>query len=131
MPRISCFLLTGACVVICTLMFHASVYAQQAVLSCGGNVSDVGGSVSFSLGQVAYTAVSDSGGSLNQGVQHTHEACLGDINNDGVISTPDLLVLISEFGCLSACASDLNGDGAVNTTDLLILIGVFGTTCSP
>lgn len=55
--------------------------------------------------------------------------CLGDFNNDGLISTPDLLLFLGEFGCLSACTTDLNGDGNVTTADLLVFLGLFGQFC--
>lgn len=47
--------------------------AQQAVPASGGNASGSGGSVSFTVGQVAYTEASGSGGSATQGVQHAYE----------------------------------------------------------
>lgn len=51
-----------------------------------------------------------------------------DIDNDGFVSTSDLLTVIMEIGCIgSACASDFNYDGIVNTEDLLIFIQAFGS----
>jgi choice-of-anchor B domain-containing protein len=55
--------------------------------------------------------------------------CLGDFNNDGIISTPDLLLFLGDFGCLSGCSTDLNGDDVVTTQDLLIFLGLFGQFC--
>ncbi len=55
-------------------------------------------------------------------------ACAADINQDGVIDTADLGILISLFGSSDALG-DINGDGVVDTADLGILIGVFGTIC--
>lgn len=56
-------------------------------------------------------------------------SCFGDINNDGVIDTADLGILITDFGSHGELLSDLNGDLSVDTADLGILIGLFGTPC--
>ena len=58
--------------------------------------------------------------------------CLGcpeDLNSDGFISIVDLLLLLSDFGCLSLCDSDINQDGSVAVDDILIVLSVFGNTC--
>ena len=59
-------------------------------------------------------------------------ACSGDLDGDGVISAPDLSILLGAWGqfgggCLF---SDLDGDGRVGGTDLGIVIGNWGP-CSP
>lgn len=54
-------------------------------------------------------------------------ACEADINNDGVVNTEDLGLLLGEFGCAgAACSADINEDGVVNTEDLGLLLGEFG-----
>ena len=55
--------------------------------------------------------------------------CPGDLNNDGVIDTADLGILIGAFGSSNPIA-DINVDGVVDTADLGALIGVFGTSCN-
>jgi ubiquitin len=45
---------------------------QESVNASGGNASGSGGSLSFSVGQVAYTSVVGSNGSLEEGVQHLY-----------------------------------------------------------
>lgn len=55
--------------------------------------------------------------------------CPLDLNNDGQISTGDLLILLSEFGCSMACLYDITGDDATNTQDLLFLLSAFGQPC--
>lgn len=55
--------------------------------------------------------------------------CPGDINNDEVVDTNDILALLSGFGCEMDCAVDLNGDDATNTEDVLLLLGQFGQDC--
>ena len=56
-------------------------------------------------------------------------ACAGaDLNDDGVVDTADLGILIGQFGTAGP-AADINGDGVVDTADLGLLIGAFGAVC--
>ncbi len=54
-------------------LLHGNVVAQQAVTSAGGNAGGAGGSVSYSVGQVAYTFSTGTNGKVNQGVQQPYE----------------------------------------------------------
>ncbi|MBN8645036.1 MAG: hypothetical protein J0L61_07320, partial [Planctomycetes bacterium] len=58
--------------------------------------------------------------------------CPGDFNNDGLVSTPDLVAFIGRFGDpLSTCSPfDFNRDGVVSTPDLVTFIGLFGDNCA-
>jgi hypothetical protein len=58
-------------------------------------------------------------------------ACPLDLNEDGIISVSDILILLGEFGCTDNCENDLNGEGngAVNIQDLLFILSVFNTVC--
>jgi Secretion system C-terminal sorting domain len=47
--------------------------AQEAKITAGGNVSGSGGTVSYSVGQVVYTTLTGTGGSVQQGVQQAYE----------------------------------------------------------
>ena len=49
------------------------VQAQESVNATGGNASDSGGSVSYSVGQVVYTTNTGTTGSVAQGVQQPYE----------------------------------------------------------
>ncbi len=51
----------------------SGIWAQDAVLSSGGDASASLGSVSFSVGQVAYTRQSSQSGVVNAGVQQPIE----------------------------------------------------------
>ncbi|MAO46093.1 MAG: regulator [Crocinitomicaceae bacterium] len=55
--------------------------------------------------------------------------CPADFNSDQVISVADLLLLISNFGCINTCETDLDGDDAVNVNDLLLFLIAFGSPC--
>ena len=48
-------------------------YGQTSVVTSGGSVSNNSGSISYSIGQVAYQSVSNSSGSVSQGVQLAFE----------------------------------------------------------
>lgn len=55
--------------------------------------------------------------------------CWGDFNGDGERNITDMLILLSNFGCLQDCIADMNGDDIVSTDDLLLFLGVFGQPC--
>ena len=48
-------------------------YGQTSVNTAGGEVKNTSGSVSYSIGQVAYTSVSNSNGYVSQGVQQAYQ----------------------------------------------------------
>lgn len=47
--------------------------AQQALVCTGGNATGIGGTSSYSVGQVAYANATGTNGSVNQGVQQPFE----------------------------------------------------------
>ena len=47
--------------------------AQEAIHATGGNASDSGGSVSYSVGQIMYQTHTGTSGSVAQGVQQPYE----------------------------------------------------------
>ena len=53
-----------------------------------------------------------------------------DLNNDGNVSTADLLMFLGNYGTVGNSGDDIlgdiTGDGAVTTADLLIFLGAFG-----
>ncbi len=55
--------------------------------------------------------------------------CFGDLNNDLAVTTADLLIFLTEFGCEVDCIYDFDGDGETITNDLLLLLAFYGTTC--
>lgn len=60
-------------VVFFLVMGMTSLYAQEAVPASGGNASGSGGAVSYTVGQVFYTAQEGTGNSVAQGVQQPYE----------------------------------------------------------
>ena len=72
----------------------------------------------------------DSTATIDDGsCEYTSCTCTGDINGDGVITVADVLLVLSEFGCLSGCTADVDGDTYVNVADILLLLAAFGTAC--
>ena len=55
--------------------------------------------------------------------------CLGDVVPNGSIDISDILLTLSQYGCLSDCDTDINGDGAVTISDVLAVLAVFGELC--
>lgn len=57
--------------------------------------------------------------------------CLGDINKDGLIGVDDMLIILSNFGCVE-CGydrGDMNMDYAVTSKDLTFFLSFWGDTC--
>ena len=62
--------------------------------------------------------------------EFTSCVCEGDLNGDDQITVADILIFLSDFGCVTApCSGDINGDDQTNVSDLLILLAVFGDLC--
>jgi hypothetical protein len=84
---------------------------------------------------VTYTAIDASGNSAQCSVLVTvstslEGCCLGDLNCDGAISVADLLILISQFGCVgNECYADLDDDSVVGVSDLQLFNSLYGTFC--
>ncbi len=66
--------------------------AQNAVPASGGNASGSSGTVSYTIGQVVYTANSENIGSVAQGVQQPYE-----ISNVGIEETKGITLQCSAF----------------------------------
>lgn len=50
-----------------------TAFAQNTVVSSGGEATGSGGSVSYSLAQITYTTITGTTGSVSQGVQQPYE----------------------------------------------------------
>ncbi len=61
----------------------------------------------------------------DNGVPDGCEACVGDVNGDGLVDAADLGLLIGAWGTADP-AADINGDGSVDAADLGLLIGAWG-----
>jgi hypothetical protein len=71
------------------------------------------------------TAVSDDGT-----CEFESCSCPGDLNGDNVVTVADLLVFLSDFGCVNMpCPGDANNNGLTNVEDLLVLLAAFDEPC--
>jgi len=70
----------------------SALHAQQSANAAGGDATGSGGSASYSIGQVVYTAVSASSGASNQGVQQPYEFFV-----TGISETPGIGLEVSAF----------------------------------
>lgn len=55
--------------------------------------------------------------------------CPADVSGDGLIGVTDILLLLSDFGCLNQCDHDVDGDGVITVSDVLTILGQFGEAC--
>lgn len=58
---------------ICLFWLGIEIQAQETVTASGGNASGSGGTVTYSIGQVVYTANTGTTGTILQGVQQPYE----------------------------------------------------------
>jgi hypothetical protein len=72
--RIKMRFLIGLITTLSTYFLSLStIQAQDAIPATGGNASGIGGTVSYTVGQVVYSSNSGSNGSVAQGVQQPFE----------------------------------------------------------
>jgi hypothetical protein len=119
---------------VVVLMFHLTAQSQSiersVISNAGKSVSAPGIQVDYTLGELAISTLGANGISLTQGFHQPQSSfCLGDFNHDGLINLPDLLLMLSEYGCLSNCGTDLSNDGQVTIDDLLSFLSMFGNVC--
>ncbi len=64
--------------IVFLLFFHTAttVNAQQALVSSGGNAQGTTGTVSYTIGQMAFNYYEEASGSVSQGVQQPYEIFL-------------------------------------------------------
>ncbi|MCF8297355.1 MAG: T9SS type A sorting domain-containing protein [Saprospiraceae bacterium] len=111
------------CFAVLMLSFNLAVLnAQEAIVSTGGNSTGIGGSVSYTIGQIVYATDTGLTGSVAQGVQQPFEiSVVGGLENTLGITlqcsvypnpTADFLNLIIDnynFKNLSYQIFDLHG----------------------
>ncbi len=74
--------------VILATLLTLNGFAQEAVLTSGGDVSSTNGSVSYSVGQMVYTTITGTDGSVAQGVQQPYEISV----STAIKNTEDILL---------------------------------------
>ena len=78
-----------ALLVLCS----SGLQAQQVVASAGGDAAGSSGSVSYSVGQMVYTTISGTSGSVIQGVEQPYEVSTVSVNK----TNQDIKFSISVF----------------------------------
>lgn len=58
-------------------------------------------------------------------------ACPGDIDADGEVGFPDLLLTLQSWGPCAECPADVDDDGEVGIQDLVILLDAWGSCAAP
>jgi hypothetical protein len=109
-------------VVLFLLVFGLqTLHAQEAVNAAGGDASGSGGIVAYSVGQIVYTTIVGTNGSVAQGVQQPYEISVEPGNEDNPITleltvypnpTNNFLTLNtgnSDFSNLSFQLCEING----------------------
>jgi hypothetical protein len=107
---------------IAALLFGISsgAMAQSAVDASGGEATGSGGTSSYAVGQVVYTAISGSNGLSSQGVQQPYEFFTGIDENENISlsmnifpnpaeSTISLQIALEDLQNLSFQLFDMNG----------------------
>lgn len=56
-----------------SLLLFVVTFGQTSVNTSGGTVSNPSGSISYSIGQVAYESIYNTSGSVSEGVQQAFE----------------------------------------------------------
>lgn len=74
MRKYHAFYLTNRAITACLLfLLSVSAMAQESILSANNNAAGNGGSVSYSVGQVAFIANTGTSSSVTEGVQQPYE----------------------------------------------------------
>jgi hypothetical protein len=60
-------------VIICCCGFCTPLQGQETIPASGGNANGSGGSVSYTVGQILYSTISGTNGTVAQGVQQPYE----------------------------------------------------------
>lgn len=108
--------------------FNDVITGQAILMVLAGDVNLDGNAdlVAVNAGLVGPAANGEGGGSVSVLLNETSPGPIGDLDGDGIVGTPDLLILLGMWGpCgdCNDCVADLNGDCNVDTTDLLMLLG--------
>lgn len=58
--------------------------------------------------------------------------CPADLDGDGFVSVSDVLIFLSDYGCVTpVCLGDVDGDSLSTVSDLLMLLSEFAEPCEP
>ena len=55
--------------------------------------------------------------------------CVQDIVPNGIIDLNDMLLFLSNYGCIGDCIGDFNETGNVSISDVLSILSLYGSYC--
>src|SRR5665648_534053 len=61
------------CIMFLCSFYITSLQGQETIPATGGNATGSGGSVSYTVGQISYSTLSGTNGTVSQGVQQPYE----------------------------------------------------------
>ncbi len=107
--------------IACILTCH-SIIGQVSINTSGGNKTDVGGSISYSIGQISYTYAKSNDGNISQGIQQTYDKSTlstSEISSNLSLTvfpnptTNNLEIQVDEYEGVKLLYQLLNADGAL------------------
>lgn len=113
---------------------NGTAFIDDCGVCAGGNTANTPNSTCLDCAGVPNgTAFIDDcgncvGGTTNQTACIT---CPGDFNQDGIVNTSDLTILLGNWGCVGPnCLGDMNNDQQINSADLTLFLPLFGSDCA-
>ena len=103
---------------ILTFAFSAMLSAQSSLVGTGGEATGNGGSVSYSVGQIAVQSNSDGTASVSEGVQQPYEISVVGVDNYPGITLHAVLYPNPTQGRLKLEISNLQFEGEVKVFDV-------------
>ena len=102
------------------LLHSGNIYSQASVNTTGSDIRGPGGSVAYSVGQVAYTTNAGISGTVAQGVQHAYE--IFAVNTEESATN----ILVSVFPNPVSDALILRMDGYTNESHFVEMTEIQG-----
>ena len=96
----------------------ATLSAQSDIVPAGGEATGNGGSVSYSVGQIAVQSKSDGAASISEGVQQPYEISVVGVDNYPDITLHAVLYPNPTQGRLKLEISNLQFDGELKVYDV-------------
>lgn len=103
---------------ILTFAFSAMLSAQSSLVGTGGEATGNGGSVSYSVGQIAVQSNSDGTASVSEGVQQPYEISTVGVDNYPGITLHAVLYPNPTQGRLKLEISNLQFEGELKVYDV-------------
>ena len=95
--------------IVAVVLFSLHVNAQSSIIATGGEATENGGIVSFSIGQIAVQTNGDGVTTISEGVQHPYEISVSGVDNYPTI-TLNLTVGTPAFACGTSTLTDVDGN---------------------